>query len=143
MDRLSDEANGYFVRIYHNMISANSLYNDRTKVKELKKLGKLLDAHEKVAVLDEVLDKLKEPRHKSAHPDAYFTNGEALRRGTEIHTAIKTSINALLSLNIVDDFSLKREERNQDNHLVQRLTYMNHKKDKHKSTKKNNLTPAY
>lgn len=136
LSRLNDEANGYFIRIYHNLTGANKLYTDYTAIKDIKKLGKLLNAKNEVINLEELLDKLKESRHKSAHPDQYFINEDLHSRSTDIHIAIKTYIDKLSSINTVDDVSLKREEHAQDNHMIQGFTSIKRKNDKHKIAKK-------
>lgn len=138
LSRLNDELNGYFIRIYHNLVKAQGINSDYTKIKDLKKLGKLFNEHDKVVHLEELLVKIKESRHKSAHPDAYYVNVMLHNCDEEIHEAIKTYGNKLDSLNIVDVFSLNREEREQDDFLVQKFSQIKQRQDKYKKIKEIN-----
>ncbi|MFS0556385.1 hypothetical protein [Brevibacillus sp. 179-C9.3 HS] len=140
ISRLNDELNGYATRIFDTLTKASKIYAAETKVKDLKKLAELIDSSKRIEKANEILSEMREYRHKSAHPDAYYSNKKILYQADNIHDAIKSFNEGLRSLELVDEISLRREEESQNDFIEKAFRdFYNEKKSLNTEEKKGGI----
>lgn len=120
LERLRDELNGLFTRIYETLNSGSHLYkNKKKRIKTLEQLYILVDKD--VEFLDELMGTLKHFRHRSAHPDAYQLNLQVFIRRDFIKKGLQKLYNKLKELLQVDDYIIQLEQANQEKWLEEQF----------------------